>query len=87
MVKKHPVLLKRTVVKIFIVEIRVPFLCLNEETEIQSLCVIVQAFRAGWVAPAAAVSIGKRNRTPEHLFLMSVVKDKVMGSFSFARCQ
>lgn len=83
--RKHPTLLKRTVVKIFIAEIQVQFLCLNEEIEIHSLCVIVQAFRAGWAA--VAISIGKGKGTPENLFLMFAVKDKVMGSFSFALCQ
>lgn len=92
--RKYPILLKRMVVKIFISEIQVQFLCLNEEIEVHSLCVIVQEFsviaqefRAEWAAPAVAISIGKGNGTPENLFLMFIVKDKVMGSFSLALCK
>lgn len=69
MVRKHPILYNKTVVKIFIAEIQVQFLCLDEEIEIHSLCVIVRAFRAGWAAPAVIISIGKGNGTPEKLFL------------------
>lgn len=46
MVRKHSVLLEKTVVKV-LQKLMVHFLCLNEGTEIPSLCVTEQGLRVG----------------------------------------